>query len=449
MSGTIYLAPGRMSRRDLLTFSSPGILFALIEVAWRSYLPSFFAATLAFPVVTVGLLLLAMRIFTGVIDPAIGWASDRFPTRFGLRRPWLAIGAPMIGIGAIGVFWAEPGVNIFVIGAWGLLLHLGHRLVSTPHGGWGLELASDESERVRIAGAKLWVGGIGVILVLLLPGLLEKNFEIGRAAQVSMLGGAILLLAPLTALLVLRAIPEPPMLPETGFANPLAMFTIIVRDGKMRSLLILYGLVGISDAASASTFLFFVDHVVGLQSWGGTLIVVQAAIPLATLPLWAMLSRRLDKERALSLSFAWQALATPLALLLPAGNPLLFLCWLILSNLTLGADYMLLRALVSDISCQELEQGRRWSASRYALSNVTLRLAMGAGAAIALGLLGWAGFQPSDNIDDGAQLAIRLVYVAPSSIAAILAVLILTRGASQSQSSTVAANGIGRVPRLN
>lgn len=425
----------------LFIFSSPVVLFAAVELSWRIFLPSFFAATLAVPIAAVGLMLLAGRLFDAVIDPVIGWASDRFPTRFGLRRPWLAVGAPMISIGAIGVFWATPGTSIAALAGWGLLLHLGHRLTSTPHGGWGLELSRDPHERIRVMGAKIWVGAAGMIVVLLLPSLLERGLGVGRAAQVGALGAAIVLLAPVTAIVVLRCISEPDAAPTVRVVNPLTLFARMIRDREMRCILILYGLVGIADAAAAGTFLFFVEQALRLEGWGSVFILVQCTIPLVTLPYWARVSRRFGKERTLRLTYAWQAVVAPLALLLPSGNVFALAVWWIARNLTVGTEYMLLRAMVGDITRREIDQGQRWAASRYALFNVTRRIAMGLGIAMALGVLGWTGFEPAGHADAKIGYAIRLVHVVPASVAALLAILILSGGQVRRQSEKTATRG--------
>ena len=429
MSGDIRSSrTERLSRVDLFAFSSPVILFQAVELAWRTYLPAFFAATLGLPIAAVGMLLLAARLFDGLIDPCIGWASDRFPTRFGLRRPWMVVGAPLVSLGALGLFWAVPGTGIATLAAWSLVFHLGYTLIATPHGGWGLELSRDAHERVRVMGAKIWVAMAGMIVTLVLPSLLERGFGLGRAAQVGALGAAIVLLAPITVLLVLRRIREPDAPSTTRVANPFALFAGMLRTREMRRILILYGLVGMADAAAAGTFLFFVEQALALPGWGSTLMLVQGVVPLALLPFWARMSRRFGKRRVLLAGYGWQALVAPLALLLPAGGLALLVLWLIARSLVFGVDYMLLRAMVGDITRREVEQGQRWASSRYALFNVTLRLAMGLGVAAALGALGWAGFAPDEAGQAEALFAVRAAYALPPTVAALITCALLLRG---------------------
>ena len=339
MSGDIGASrTERLSRVDLFVFSSPVILFQAIELAWRTYLPAFFATTLALPIAAVGMLLLAARLFDGLIDPCIGWASDRFPTRFGLRRPWMALGAPLVGLGALGLFWAVPGTGIATLAAWSLVFHLGYTLIATPHGGWGLELSRDAHERVRVMGAKVWVAMAGMIVTLVLPSLLERGFGLGRAAQVGALGAAIVLLAPITVALVLRRIREPDAPAIARVASPFALFAGMLRTREMRRILMLYGLVGMADAAAAGTFLFFVEQALALPGWGSTLMLVQGVVPLVLLPFWARMSRRFGKRRVLLAGYGWQALVAPLALLLPMGGLAALVLWLIARSLVFGVD---------------------------------------------------------------------------------------------------------------
>lgn len=94
---------------------------------------------------------------------------------------------------------------------------------------------------------------------------------------------------------------------------------------------------------------------------------------------------------------------------------------------------MLLRAMVGDITRHEMEQGQRSASSRYALFNITLRLAMGFGVAAALGSLGWAGFTPGEPASDEALLAVRAAYALPATIAALAACALLLPRAEEEE----------------
>jgi Na+/melibiose symporter-like transporter len=421
--------PNRLGLLRLAIFSLPVLVFQTIELPWRVYLPAFFSETLGLPLAMVGTLLMLIRLFDMAADPLVGWASDRFPTRFGLRRPWMAASVPLIMIGTWQVFFAQPGIGIVTLAAWCVAMHLGYTLLVTPHGGWGLEISRDYHERTRIMGAKVWVAAAGTPLTILMLTVLERGFHVGRAGQIGALGLLLILLTPLSVFLVLRFISEPAV--DRAMAartdSPFRQFAAILRDRALVTILVLYGLLGIADASSAGTFIFFVEQTLSLKGWASALMLIQAVVALAAIPSWAAISRRIGKRRALMGVFAWQMVSAPFALLIPTGGLIPLAVFLLLRNASWGADYMLLRAMVADVSGRDAAIGLRRSGSYYALFNVTLKLASGLGVGVALWILARAGFVPGTAADASALETVRLVYALPSFLAGATGLLVLVR----------------------
>ncbi len=408
-------SPERLSLFGLVVFSSPILIMQAIEIPWRTYLPSLFATKFGLSLGAVGALMMAIRLFDGVAEPAIAWASDRFPTRWGLRRPWMAAGAPLIMLGAAGVFfdWPWTGLASLIVAC--LVLHLGYVMLVTPHGGWGLELARDAGERLRITAGKLWFAAAGTIAILLLPSALERGFGIGLEGQVAALGMVLLVLCPLIVVIVLRVIPEPDLArgDDAKLANPVSLFVELARLPGMRRVLLLQALAGFAPAASGAVFLFFVDGGLGLKGWGSTLLLLQMAVMLVMTPVWSRFGARFEPRALLALSFGWQLVIAPLVLLLPAGMLAAAIGFLTLRGLFAGLDFLVLRTMVAEIAHDSAAAGLRCGASCHSACNIAMRLAMGGGAWFALSLLSMAsGDGAASSIN--ASTALRVVFVLPS-----------------------------------
>jgi glycoside/pentoside/hexuronide:cation symporter, GPH family len=420
----------RLDWLRLAIFSSPVLLFQALELPWRIFLTPFFSGTLGIDLAVVAALMMWIRLFDMVADPLVGWASDRFPTRYGLRRPWMVASVPLIMLGTSQVFFALPGTGVAMLALWCVVMHLGYTLMLVPHGGWGLEISGDYHERTRIMGAKVWFAAIGMPLVMLFPAMLEHFGNAGRAAQVAAMGWVLILLAPLSAALVVLAIPEPSIDREAARRTPppLRQFATILKDRSLVAILVLYALVGLADSSSAGTFVFFVERAIGVGHITVALMLIQAAVAVVALPLWAAASRRLGKRRALAAVFGWNAMLAPLALALPADNAPLLILFLVLRNLSWGADYMLLRAMVADVAGRDAEQGgERKGGSYYALFNITFKLASALGIGVALWLLARAGFQPAEANGVAGIEVVRLTYALPSCLAALAGFVIMLR----------------------
>jgi Na+/melibiose symporter-like transporter len=405
------------------------VLVSAIEIAWRVYLPAFFVTTVGLPLAAIGTLLLCVRLFDSAIDPFIAWASDQFPTRYGLRRPWVAASVPLMMIGAVGIFFAAPGTSMVAIAASCLLLHLGYTMLATPHGGWALEIAGNPAERIRVMGAKQWFAVAGMIGLLLLTASLERGFGLGRREQAAAIGLIVLILSPLSALLILRCIREPhaDAPPGPRLVNPLSLFLTILLSERVRPVLLLYIFAGLGDAAAATTFLFFIESALQLKGWGSSLLLVPPVITLFALPVWSRLSQRIGKQSMLLIVYGWQLAVIPLAFLLPAGHLVFTIAYLLARNLFSAVDYTLLRAMVADGAAEEAAAGKRAGASHYAAVNFTLRIAMGVGAAVPLWLLAHAGFAAGTPVipGDAMEWTIRASHVLPSTIGALCSFLLM------------------------
>lgn len=418
----------RISRLRLAVFTLPVLLFQAIEMAWRSYLPRFLTLDVGIALGTVGALMLGARLLDAIADPLLGWLSDTVRTPWGLRKPWMLLGAFLVPAGALMLFLAPPGAGLVQIVGASLLLHLGYSFIITPHGGWGLELSDDKHQRTRIMGAKLWFGLFGSLGLMMVVALLERGLAMPRSGQMAVIGWAIALLAPLTVLAVILAFRERERTEAQQVRHrPFALFGAILREPAMRSILLLYIVTGMADAAAAGTFLFLAEDALDLKGWGASLLLVQPALVLVTLPLWSRISARIGRRRTLMIAYGWQGVTVPLLFLIPAGYPALFAAFLALRALGWGVDYMLLRAMVADLAGGTQAQGPRLAGTYYGVSSVTLKLAMGLGAGGALWLIDLI----TSRGDAGtADLAIRFVYGAPAIFAAIVALALLGRGGS-------------------
>jgi oligogalacturonide transporter len=83
--------------------------------------PGFLAFAVGLPAQLAGLVVLIARIFDAVIDPAIGFFSDKLRVRFGTRRGALLISAPMIVLSLFLMFYPYSNPDL-AIRFWYVLL---------------------------------------------------------------------------------------------------------------------------------------------------------------------------------------------------------------------------------------------------------------------------------------------------------------------------------------
>ncbi|MEN8689792.1 MAG: MFS transporter, partial [Desulfobacterales bacterium] len=81
-----------------LTYSLPAFSLAVVGIPVYVYLPKFYTDVVGIDIVGLGYILLTVRVFDALTDPAIGYISDRTHTRYGRRRPYIALGAVCVAL---------------------------------------------------------------------------------------------------------------------------------------------------------------------------------------------------------------------------------------------------------------------------------------------------------------------------------------------------------------
>ena len=102
----------------------------------------------------VGGLLMVARIIDAFTDPVMGAISDNTRTRWGRRRPYLALGAllsallyPLIWLA--GPHWSPTMLSIYFCTT-AILFYLAHTIFSVPYLSLGFELTNNYNERTRL-----------------------------------------------------------------------------------------------------------------------------------------------------------------------------------------------------------------------------------------------------------------------------------------------------------
>ena len=162
----------RLRPLTLVAYGLPALPAAMLGLPLLVYLPAFYAETVGIGLTSVGAILLLARLWDGVTDPLVGFASDRTRTRFGRRRPWLFASLPLVLVGAWLLFRPPVGAGAGHLLLWSFIVYLGWTMMQIPHQAWGAELSTDYGERARITAAREAFALAGVIVAASLPAML-------------------------------------------------------------------------------------------------------------------------------------------------------------------------------------------------------------------------------------------------------------------------------------
>lgn len=301
--------------------------------------------TLGIAALAAGIVVTVAKIWDVIIDPVIGARSDRSLALRGSRRPLMIVGALALPVFFILTFAVPAGVPPLAAGAWVLLAFLvtatAFSLFQVPYIALPAELASDYNDRTRLISARVVVLTIAILLFGAGAPALRDSFadaRIGYLVMAIVAGLAIGAGMFISSFVATRQ----PLAEHAAYSildNYRTGFAALRRSQPFRSLLFTFLLQGLATGIMLAGAQYVSKYVLGT---GVTFLFIALIAPaIFCAPLWAIVSRRIGKERAFVLAsvlFGIAALSMTLLLVVPGP-------WLYIPVALAGAGYAGLQSL--------------------------------------------------------------------------------------------------------
>jgi len=400
-------APGR---RVVLAYALPGFAFAMPTIPVYVHLPSFYADRLGLGLAVVGTVLLASRLFDVVTDPVVGWLSDRFPTRWGRRKPWIAVGAAIAGLGLVRLFMPPAAPDATHLFVWSAVLYLGWTMVAVPYTAWGAELSDDYDRRATITGGREAAMLAGILVAASLPGIAvlaggTQSGGLALVAWVAVAAGAV------TVTVMLRAVPEPAAPGRPG-GPPAAPWRGVFANAPFRRLLGAWMLNGLANGIPAALLPLYLQYALhsgeAARNW---LILLYFLCAIAAIPLWLRASRAFGKHRTWCWAMAIACAAFVWVPFIAAGGIAWFAIVCVVTGAALGADLALPPAMQADVlDLDRLRHGTERAGLFFALWSMATKFSL----ALAVGGAFWAldgiGFSITGSRGESDLFGVAVIY---------------------------------------
>ena len=401
----------RASNIRMIGFSLPALGLNALVTAVVVFLPALYAEHRGFGAAAVGLIFFLAKIVDMVAAPAWGVFMDSYSTRWGRRRPWLALSVPILMLAVLMLYNPPESVTALYLFGWLALLYFGWDAWSISHTSWALELSRDYDRRSRITGLLQVLVMIGGILISLVPAILERVAAPTYPQLASAIGWFMIVVLPLTAIICLFSVPErkTPDRPHPGFRRGAA---ILFSNMALLRLLAVNALLTFSTYFVQGLFVFFVSYTLDLGDRIGFILTFLIIGGLLGLPVWLRLAQSWNKHRTMQAAVITGALAPLTLLVLPPG----YLGWAIAAFLVIGlntsANEFLPRAMMADVcDLDHIESGSERMGLYYSLLQLSSKFASGTGLLIGFSFLTVFGFDPELGLNNTEEALNRLRYL--------------------------------------
>lgn len=405
-----------VSRARRLAYAAPAFALAVVGIPVYVYLPKFYTDVVGVDIGVIGGLLLAVRLFDAGTDPLIGALSDRTRTRFGRRRPWIALGSVPLAL-AVVLLFAPPELGARGAALWFgvciFALFLFWTAVTVPYESLGPELTFDYDERTGVLALRDAVLIAGTLAAASSPaaaGLLLGAGDDAAGERAKFLAVAVVYAPLLVALCALCAFAVPETYTHLHRAAPRLELRAMLRNRPFGVLLASYTISAFGSNLPATLILYYVDYVLG----GGPaelFLVMYFATGVAFLPGWVALARRTGKKAAWIAAMAINTGAFLGVFFLGRGDLVEYGVLVFLSGIGFGATLALPSAMQADvIDYAELLTGTRREGEYIGVWSIAKKLAAALGVGAALSLVGAAGYRPNVEQTPEVVLALRSLY---------------------------------------
>ena len=168
--------------------------------------------------------------------------------------------------------------------------------------------------------------------------------------------------------------------------------SIFPKDVGLQRLLLFVFLNAMPVAVTSTLYLFYVDHVLGLEVMGGPLLILFFLSAAFSAPFWTRWAEHYGALQVLRISMLVSILSFVWAYNLNAGEVIAFSIICFATGLSLGADMTILPAIFA----QRLAKTKHDPNTGFGIWNFSNKLALAFTAGILLPLMEFAGFETKD-----------------------------------------------------
>lgn len=433
---------GEVSSGRAVAYASGSIGLDVAQplLSWLPYLyapPSDAPGAVALlPAATVGILLLVGRVVDGFAEPVVGFLSDRASSRFGRRRPFILVGAPVLVATLVALFFPpfgpgrEMATGVYLL-ALNTVFWCAFTMVGAPYLALLPEIAKSTPMRTRISSLMTGFSVLVIILGNLALGplvaawaggvtLLGFPFRNGFEPQ-AILCGLVILFFVLLATFSVRE--RENHVPEGGHLSFRSAVMESLRNPAFLPLVAPMSvfLIGVNILITAVPYFGrSVLHATEAEASIGSALVY--AVAALTLPFLGRLVPAYGKKRLYGLSLLVMAAQFSMLPLI-AVSPWPTASYLVLMGsvgVPVGTMLVLSRVLISDVIDEdERRTGLRREAMYFGMQGLLTKVSFGVGPLVAtqlftifgntadrplgillcgpvagiLGLVGWAAFK--------------------------------------------------------
>ncbi|MDR1867058.1 MAG: MFS transporter [Treponema sp.] len=375
-----------------------------------------------------GIAVMVGKVWDAVTDPVMGYISDRTKTRFGRRRPYLLIGAPLMVL-TMWFFFTKPAIDsVSLLTVWAtvalMFLNTASTIINIPYSSLTPELSDDYHERTSLNGYRFGCAVFGTIIgaaaVQPIVGLFPN-----QTVGFSMVGLILGLIIAGTTLLTFFGTKE-----KTNHTIPtepfFATYKVVFTNRPYVVLLMTYALHLTGITLLQGILVYYTKYIYHNEALTTPAMLLLLLTAMVFIPVSVLISKKIGKKRTYQICFV--IIATACAAIFTVGHilgPLFFLVMMVYAGIGVGFSYVAPFAMVPDaIDYEASRTGDHKEGAYYGIWTFVAKVGQSLAVFLSGMILDIGGYSADAVQSTSALFAIRII-IGPVPVVIFIGALLL------------------------
>lgn len=409
-------------KSQILFLSFLALPLSFVGIPIYLNISDFYARSFDLNLALIGFLLIFIRGFDALQDPAVGYFCDYLASKKITRRTIITFACLLLSLSFYLVF--NPPLVLSqnaAIAYFALTLALTYtcfNFVTINFESVAAIVAQNDSQRITINSYKEFFGLFGMILAFILPAILSQFFAFSireSYAALSLVFVALILIATLVFLPRLKI-----DLVNFSTTKTLSFFNVL-RDKKFLFFLAIFIINSVAVSLPAANLNFFIRDILHDEKNLGWFLAIYFLSACFFIPLWKTLFKRFGITKTWICSIGFSVITFLFAYFLNAENSLYFYAVCFFSGAFLGADLIAPPTILAQLT----QNKKELVSSYFSMWNLAVKLGLMIAASGSLIILSSIGYHPVNSTAQGLQ-GVAFFYAAlPCLLKVFTAMLLL------------------------
>lgn len=408
-----------ISLGEKIAYGGGDLASNLILVLTSTFVTFFYTDALGLNAGIIGTIMMLSRVFDGFTDIFMGFVMDQVKSKHGKARCWMLWLAIPIALATVLVFLVpnigEVGKYIYVIITYNLVTTFLYTMINIPYGALTSLMTRDQDQRTVINIFRMFMAQVGSLIInaFTLPFINAVGGSTNQRSWiiVSVIYGIVAAALFLTCFAKTKERVQ--ISSQQKERIPMGeSFRLCMKNTYWLIIVAIWVVMALGMGMGMSVATYYAKYILGNENLSGFLSAISVVPVLICMPLVAPLSKKHGK-RNVALVGSIISVVGQVAMLI---NPHSF-GWLVVCNVIKGIGSAALTgtlfAMVADtIEYGQWKTGKRVEGMLYSSTTFGAKIGAGVGMAIAMGILGAAGYAGTAAVQTEAALsAIQNLYL--------------------------------------